>query len=165
MKKTTKVFGIATVLCLLAVAAVPASASFGNADDARGPLALLDEIEAAGYDVADIRTAFENEDFENARALMQQFMETHQSEFAPKHDGTKSGMGQSALLDRIEAAGYDITEIRAAFENGDAETGRTLLQQFMEEHQGEFAPSQGGENTGNGMHGAGGMKNGCQSTA
>jgi len=169
MKLTTKVLGVATVLCLLAVAAVPASAAFEKAGNGQGPSGLLDEIEAAGYDVTDIRTAFENQDFETARTLMHQFMEAHQDEFAPAHGGKHPGMGvgNGAMLDEIEAAGYDISDIRTAFENGDTETAHTLLHQFMEEHHDEFAPAHDGENSGMGMgmRGHGGMRAGCQANA
>jgi len=159
MKLTTKVLGVATVLCLLAVAAVPASAAFEKAGNGQGPLGLLDEIEAAGYDVTDIRTAFENEDFENARTLMHQFMEAHQGEFAPAHGGNNPGrgMGNAGMLDNLEEQGYDVTDIRTAFENGDTETGRTLMHQFMEAHHGEFAPPHDGDRPG--MGGAGMLDN------
>lgn len=136
MKKTTKVLGIATVLCLLAVAAVPASAAFTKAGNGEGPSVLLDRIGAAGYDVTDIRTAFENEDFDTARTLLHQLREAHQGEFAPAYDGDKSGMGLkgAGMLNRMEAQGYDASDIRVAFDAGDRKTAHTLMHQFREAH-------------------------------
>lgn len=47
-------------------------------------------------------------------------------------------------LEKLEDAGYDVSEIRAAVESGDMETARTLLREFMEEHRDEFPANQKG---------------------
>lgn len=45
--------------------------------------------------------------------------------------------GPGALIDRLEEQGVDVTAIRAAIEQGDNETARTLMQQFMGERRTE----------------------------
>jgi len=47
------------------------------------------------------------------------------------------GKGDRMLehLDRLEAAGYDVSAIRTAVESGDTETARTLMRAFMEEQK------------------------------
>ena len=144
MKKFHTLIGVASVLCILALIAVPASAFFPNAEKAQGdrmdggagPLGHLDRLEERGYDVSEIRTAIENGDHETARTLLQQFMEEHKDELPARPDeGCRGPLGH---LDRLEAQGYDVSEIRTAIENGDHETARTLLQQFMEEHKDEL---------------------------
>ncbi|MDD1653068.1 MAG: tetratricopeptide repeat protein [Methanomicrobiales archaeon] len=44
------------------------------------------------------------------------------------------GQGITAILDRLETQGYDVSAIRAAMDSGDLETARTLLDRFREEH-------------------------------
>jgi DNA-binding transcriptional MerR regulator len=57
--------------------------------------------------------------------------------------GGKMGGGtMTAQLDHLEEQGYEVSEIRAAIENGDNATARSLMQQFMEEHKDEL-PSPG----------------------
>jgi DNA-binding transcriptional MerR regulator len=46
--------------------------------------------------------------------------------------------GHGMMLDRLEEQGYNVSAIRAAFESGDTDTARTLMQQFMEEHRDEL---------------------------
>jgi len=146
MKKFHTLIGVASVLCILALIAVPASAFFPNAEKAQGdrmdggagPLGHLDRLEERGYDVSEIRTAIENGDHETARTLLQQFMEEHKGELPAGSDDGKRGFDLTNHLDRIEDQGYDVSEIRTALENGDHETARTLLQQFMEEHKDEL---------------------------
>jgi len=97
----------------------------------------LDRLEEQGYDVSSIRAAIENGDSETARTLVRQFMEEHGDELdfpVPPHGGNR----MAATLDRLEEQGYDVSAIRAALENGDGETARTLMQQFMEEHGDEL---------------------------
>lgn len=47
-------------------------------------------------------------------------------------------------LERLEEAGYDVSDIRAAVENGDMEAARTLLREFIKEHRDEFPVNQKG---------------------
>jgi DNA-binding GntR family transcriptional regulator len=97
--------------------------------------ARLDHLEEQGYDVSAIRTAVENGDMETARSLMQQFMEEHKDELpAPAEKEDR----MTARLDHLEEQGYDVSAIRTAVENGDMETARSLMQQFMEEHKDEL---------------------------
>jgi hypothetical protein len=60
-------------------------------------------------------------------------------------DRPSGGAMPSAMLDYLEEQGYDMTSIRAAVENGDMDTARTLLQQFMAEHRDELPPPPGGK--------------------
>jgi DNA-binding transcriptional MerR regulator len=140
LKKRSIAIGITAVLCICALLVGPASAAFRNWErgDGMAPGALLDRLEAQGFDVSAIRTAVENGDNETARTLMQQFMEQHKDELpAPPADGNR-GMRITGLLDKLEARGVDVSAIRTAVENGDNETARTLMQQFMEEHKAEL---------------------------
>ena len=160
MKLTRKVLGVAVLLCLLALGAVPASAAPETAGTGEGPSVLLDEIEAAGYDVTYIRAAFEDGDFEDTGTLIHQFIEAHPGEFTPAFDETQSGgeSGEGArrrtgMLEKLEDQGYDVTDIRAAFACGDTGAAYTLLQQFMEAHADKF-PEEAGD--------MGGMNHGCR---
>ncbi len=140
MKKSRIAIGVASVLCILALLAAPAAAAFQRGAGGGGPGqdAILDKLEQQGYDVSAIRAAIESGDTETARTLMQQFMEEHRDELPkPPADGTHR-MGITALLDRLEERGYDVSAIKAAIESGDTETARTLMQQLVEEHRDEL---------------------------
>jgi len=39
--------------------------------------------------------------------------------------------GMDLILEQLEKEGYDLSAIRTAIENGDRETARTMLEQFM----------------------------------
>ena len=60
-------------------------------------------------------------------------------------DRPSGGAMPSAMLDYLEEQGYDMTSIRAAVENGDMDTARTLLQQFIAEHKDELPAPPTGE--------------------
>ncbi len=124
----------------LALLAAPAAAAFQNgaAGEGMGPDALLDKLEAQGYDVSEIRAAIESGDAETARTLMQQFMEEHRDELPTPPENGNRGFGPLARLNYLEQQGYDVSAIRDAIDNGDHETARALMQQFMEEHRGEL---------------------------
>ena len=73
--------------------------------------------------------------------------------------GGKMGGGtMTAHLDRLEEQGYDVSAIRAAIENGDETTARSLMQQFMEEHKDEFPSPPDRERPGRGLSENGGGK-------
>jgi len=40
--------------------------------------------------------------------------------------------GMDLILDQLEKEGYDVSEIRTAIKNGDRETARTLIEQYIE---------------------------------
>mgnify|MGYP003816169249 CR=1 FL=1 len=131
-------------MILVACLIIPASAMPGKEAGIGGGkmgggdmTARLDHLEEQGYDVSAIRAAGENGDGETARTLMQQFMEEHKDEFPPQEQKEDRIV---ARLDHLEEQGYDVSAIRAAVENGDRETARTLMQQFMEEHKDELPP-------------------------
>ncbi len=148
VKRSKIVLGAASALCILALLAAPAAAAFQRGADGGGPgpEALLEKLEAQGYDLSEIRSAIESGDTETARELLRKFMEEHRDELpTPPADGNRQ-MHISGLLDRLEEQGYDVSAIRAAIESGDTETARTLLQQFMEEHRDELpAPPETGD--------------------
>ena len=52
--------------------------------------------------------------------------------------GKWDGGNMTAHLDHLEEQGYDVSTIRTAIESGDMDTARSLMQQFMEEHNGEL---------------------------
>lgn len=64
------------------------------------------------------------------------------------YSGHASGDSNTRILkhlEKLEEKGYDVSAIRAAVENGDIETARELLCQFMEEHRDELpSPPEGG---------------------
>lgn len=140
MKKSRIAIGAASVLCIFALLAVPAVAAFqnGTSGERLGQGVFLDKLEAQGYDVSAIRAAVESGDNETARTLMQQFMEENRDELpAPPADGDR-GFGPLARLNSLEEHRYDVSAIRDAIDNGDHETARALMQQFMEEHRDEL---------------------------
>jgi len=165
MKNIGKFLGIASVLCVLALLSVPVSA-LPQQDDA-GPGAKinahLDRLEEQGYDVSEIRTAIENGDQETARTLMKQFMEENRDELGMPNRGDGTGPAEgaepgnmiNAHLDKLEEQGYDVSEIRTAIENGDQETARTLMKQFMEENGDELDIPERGEGPRGPAEGAG----------
>jgi hypothetical protein len=152
MKTVVKTVAIAAVLGVLLIGAVPVQAnsagdppsllkhSCGKGDRM---LEHLDRLEAAGYDVSAIRAAVEGGEMETARTLLQEFMEEHKEEFislSEKYGRKEKQSGDTGNrmehpLDRLEAAGYDVSAIRTAVESGDTETARTLMRAFMEEHK------------------------------
>ena len=73
-------------------------------------------------------------------------------------DGKMEGGNLTARLDRLEEQGYDVSAIRAAIENGDEATARSLMQQFMEEHKDEFPSPPDREKPGRGLSENGGGK-------
>ncbi len=75
---------------------------------------------------------------------MQQFMEEHNDELPPPEQKEDRIV---ARLDHLEEQGYDVSAIRAAVENGDGESARTLMQQFMEEHKDELPSPRDREKT------------------
>ncbi|MDD1708495.1 MAG: hypothetical protein LUQ33_04915, partial [Methanoregulaceae archaeon] len=136
MKKTVTVLTVPAVMILLALLIIPAYAiPGGNAGFPGGKMGggnittHLNRLEEQGYDVSAIRTAVENGDMDTARSLMQQFMEEHKGEL-PAPPGKEDRM--TTHLDRLEEQGFDVTAIRTAVENGDMDTSRSLMQQFME---------------------------------
>ncbi|RXE57044.1 hypothetical protein ABH15_02625 [Methanoculleus taiwanensis] len=154
MKRSTIAIGVASVFCILALLAAPAAAAFQNGTAGEGigprggalpngelglgPDAFLDKLEAQGYDVSEIRAVVESGDHETARTLMQQFMEEHRDELPARPENGNRGFGPLARLNDLEQQGYDVSGIRDAIDNGDHETARALMQQFMEEHRDEL---------------------------
>ncbi|MDP2797483.1 MAG: hypothetical protein Q8N94_08255 [Methanoregula sp.] len=116
-----------------------------------GPEKMLDRLEGQGIDVSAVRTACESGDTKTARTLMQQIMETHKdlmpfrNAFGKNAPGFGPGMMKNRLAP-LEAKGYDVSAIRAAFESGDRETTRTLMRQFMEAHKDELPQPGAGRN-------------------
>lgn len=120
------------LICALLAAPVSAALQNGERGTDRGLGAFIDRLEEQGVDVTAIRTAVEQGDYETARTLMKQYMEEHKTErSAPPADGNRE-MRITGLLDRLEEQGVDVTAIRAAVEQGDYETARTLMKQVME---------------------------------
>ena len=102
--------------------------------------ARLDALEAEGIDVSAPRAALESGDLNTVLTLLRQLLGREGEMPPPDANDTRF----LARLDRLEAQGFDMTAIRAAFESGDQETARTLLAQFMAEHKDEFpAPPEG----------------------
>ena len=167
MKTFVKTAAIAAVLAVMFIVAVPVQAGGGGTSPSLmknsggiGDLMQkpLDRLEAAGYDVGAIRAAVESGDMETARTLLHELMEAHKEEFPlpsekcgrMQKQSSERGNRMENHLDRLEEAGYDVISIRAAVENNDMETARTLLQEFMEEHKDEFPVPFNGERPGNG---------------
>lgn len=102
--------------------------------------ARLDVLEADGIDVSAPRTALESGDLNAVLALLQQLLDKNRDALPSTPRETRF----LAQIDRLEALGYDMTAIKAAVENGDIETARALLEQFMSEHRDELpAPRPG----------------------
>ncbi len=142
MKKFIKILTVPVVMIVLASLIIPVYAlPGGNAGFPGGRMgggmtnSSLDHLEEQGFDVTAIRAAVESGDMDTARSLMQQFMEEHKDEL-PAPPGEEDRM--TAHLDRLEEQGYDVSGIRIAVENGDMDTARSLMQQFMEEHKDEL---------------------------
>ncbi|KUK61459.1 MAG: hypothetical protein XE10_0759 [Methanoculleus marisnigri] len=148
-------------MLICALLAVPVSAAFQNGERStdRGLGALIDRLEEQGVDVTAIRAAVEQGDYETARTLMQQFREEHRIErSAPPADGNRE-MRIAGLLDRLEEQGVDVTAIRAAVEQGDYETARTLMKQVLESRNGALPEkSQNGCSEGKGLFGCRGVR-------
>ncbi|NYT06166.1 MAG: hypothetical protein GKC04_07345 [Methanomicrobiales archaeon] len=145
MKTPHAIICATSVLCVLAFIAAPATAVFQNGAQPGGRMgsspdfaARLDALGELGFDVSAIQAALESGDRETARTLMRQFAEEHKDELPIPHSGGRHGGTIDGLLDRLEEQGYDLTAIRTAVENGDDETARTLMRQFMEEHKDEL---------------------------
>ena len=152
--KTPKLYlGAVALTCIIALVIGMAGATgsggtvagiAGKMSGQAGPEKMLDQLEGQGIDVSAVRTAFESGDTKTARTLMQQIMETHKdlmpfrNAFGKNAPGFGPGMMENRLA-QLEAKGYDISAIRAAFESGDRETTRTLMQQFMETHKDELS--------------------------
>jgi len=148
-----------TFLCLTAFVVFPVSADGNSAGmgNNKGEMMTnhLDSLESQGYDITDIRAALDSGDSETARELMKAFMEEHKGELTPPEGagerGNRAASGEagdrmSMHLDKLEEQGYDVSDIRAAFESGDNETARELMKAFMEEHRGELTPPEGAGN-------------------
>jgi DNA-binding FadR family transcriptional regulator len=88
--------------------------------------------------VSAIRTALASGDLDTARTVMLQFIEEHRDELPAPHDGDRDNRRPDQLA-RLEEQGFDVSSIRAAIANGDMDSARTLLQQFLEEHRHELA--------------------------
>lgn len=70
---------------------------------------------------------------------------------------TDRGLG--ALIDRLEEQGVDVTAIRAAVEQGDYETARTLMKQVLESRNDALPEkSQNGCSEGKGPFGCRGVR-------
>ncbi|MBN1431275.1 MAG: hypothetical protein JW931_00720, partial [Methanomicrobiaceae archaeon] len=70
MIKIRNIIGIASVLCVLAVLAMPASAlpqNAGSEEIVKGISGHLDMLESLGYDVTEMKTAIESGDMETFR--------------------------------------------------------------------------------------------------
>jgi hypothetical protein len=63
----------------------------------------LDHLEEQGYNVSAIRTAVEDGDMDNARLLMQQFMEENREEFpaSPKMEKACSGIPETEVKEAL----------------------------------------------------------------
>jgi len=147
LKHTT--FGVVSVLCLLALIAMPVSA-FGppGRGDGQGghrvmdPVNFIDHLEEQGIDISTIRTAIENRDNEAASSLIKQLMGEHREKAGrPFPDEETRGISEGHL-DRFEMIGIDVSGIRTAIESGDNETASALMKQLMEEHRDEVTPRQ-----------------------
>jgi len=103
--------------------------------------ARLDALEAEGIDVSAPRAALESGDLNTVLTLLRQLLDKNR-EILPQIPREARFLAQ---LDRLEEQGYDMTSIRAAVENGDMDTARTLLQQFIAEHKDELPAPPTGE--------------------
>jgi hypothetical protein len=130
--------GCAVIVLFISPAIAFAGAPGTGAPIGCGMAGPLDRLEEQGYDVSLIRTAIESGDRETVRTLMQQFMEEHGEELDFPAPPCNGGDRLAGPLDRLEEQGYNVSEIRTAVENGDRETARTLMQQFMDEHDDEL---------------------------
>ena len=149
MKNLSKFIAVSAVLGFLILVPVQAVLAENSTYSGHAPgdpntriLKHLEKLEDQGYDVSAIRAAVENGDMETARELLRQFMEEHRDELP-----NSSGKSDRILkhLEKLEEQGYDVSAIRAAVDNGDMETARELLRQFMEEHRDELpSPPEGG---------------------
>jgi len=158
MIKIRNLIGIASVFCVLAVLAMPASALPQDADSEDRVTMIsghLDKLESEGYDVSAMRTALENEDMETLRELMKEFMDGHNIESGSSENGEGRGhvRNGNGILDKLESEGYDVSEMRTALENGDMGTFHTLMKNFMEEHSDELDLPEKGDGQGHGMKG------------
>ncbi|TAJ44711.1 hypothetical protein CUJ86_05270 [Methanofollis fontis] len=134
---------------------------------------VLDALDEAGYDTTELhalaetaRTAHENGDTDAARAAMEQFREAVQTAAeeagleCPAMNGNGAGP-RTGVLDALDEAGYDTTELRAlaetarsAHENGDTDAARAAMEQFREavqtaaEEAGLECPAMNGDGAG-----------------
>jgi DNA-binding transcriptional MerR regulator len=105
-------------------------------------LSFLDELQQKGYDISAIRTAIQNGDTETTKTLMEQFRTAHPDAFPTRGTDTQNNEDRQArmlsFLDELQQKGYDISAIRAAIQNGDTETAKTLMEQFRTAHPDAF---------------------------
>ncbi|MDD1652283.1 MAG: tetratricopeptide repeat protein [Methanomicrobiales archaeon] len=144
--------GIMVVLCMFAIYQAGAQDTAAGQGTVAGdrcpghgpnPTAILDRLEAQGYDVSAIRAAIDGGDTDTARTLLDQFREEH-PDALPAFGGQPGARGPmdadrlTSLLERLSEKGYDVSEIQSALDNESLDTAMKLLRKFMEEHREEL---------------------------
>lgn len=139
-------------LCLSAIAVFPVSADTGGDADCVGNheqrmincLALLED---KGIDMTEIQTAFESGDKDTVHLLLGEIRDEGltgiSEEYGDESGGNECGGDRTGELKRkeqiekhiamIEGEGADVTDVRAALEQGDRDTVHTLLTELHAE--------------------------------
>jgi DNA-binding transcriptional MerR regulator len=149
------VIGPLSVLCILGLVFGTASALAMTATDTSSmtgaghcqrpsPEDIINHLGEKGVDVSEARAALQNGDTEAVKAWLENYFQTHGPEKPagtghPVPDLTDTTRVQE-LITRLEERGVDVTEVKAALQNGDTASVKLWFDNYFQNRRPELDP-------------------------
>ena len=149
------VIGPLTVLSILGLVFGTASALVMTATETGGmagdgqcqrpsPEDVISHLEEKGVDVTEVKTALQIGDNEAVKAWLGNYFQAHRPEKPagtghPVPDFTDTTRVQE-MIARLEGRGVDVTEVKAALQNGDTAAVKLWFEDFFPNHRPELDP-------------------------
>jgi hypothetical protein len=149
MKTPTIYYMAIALLCALTLvigmanaAAIPQPTGAGNLKNRAGQFApdkIIGRLEQQGVDLTEVRTALQNGDTATVKAWLKSYFEAHKGEMA----GHRQSPDLQTIITHLEQKGVDVTEVKAALQNGDTGAVKAWLEAYRQTQKNTRAQGNG----------------------